>query len=505
MLLNVAAASASATPESGADSAWRVVNYWSEWCAPCRKEIPMLNALSIELAPHGVQVVGINFDDDPRDKTLQIAGALGIEFPSLTPLEAELLNLRGPNVMPTTYILRPDNTVAASLVGLQSREQILEALSGLGVRVSYEIESPAPPDSHLSRVTTDESGQVYLSWVSEDGPMARLSYAQLDDGKWSDVRPLGEGADWFVNWADFPALSVHGGNMVAHWLRRSGEDTYDYDIVARFFDASTRRWSAEQTINTDGVSAEHGFVSLLPAGGANTLISWLDGRNTKMQSDAAAMTLRSALYDAAGRKLSEWELDERVCDCCQTSSAMTDQGPVVVYRDRSEAEVRDTAIVRFVDDAWTEPRAVYVDGWQVQGCPVNGPAVAAAGRRVAVAWFTAKDEKPRVQLALSSNSGESFAPPVLVAEVDTNGRVDTVILDSGDIVVSWIDNSGGAAGIMLSRFSPDGDPVDTRRLAITSASRRSGFPVMTSVGETVYVSWTDVSQGSRVRVARVNF
>ena len=40
---------------------WRVVNYWSEWCAPCRIEIPMLNALSLELAAHGVAVVGVNW------------------------------------------------------------------------------------------------------------------------------------------------------------------------------------------------------------------------------------------------------------------------------------------------------------------------------------------------------------------------------------------------------------------------------------------------------------
>ena len=59
---------------------WRVVNYWSEWCAPCRIEIPMLNILSRELSAQGVAVVGVNFDEDPRTLTLEIAEELEIRI-----------------------------------------------------------------------------------------------------------------------------------------------------------------------------------------------------------------------------------------------------------------------------------------------------------------------------------------------------------------------------------------------------------------------------------------
>ncbi len=80
---------------------------------------------------------------------------MGIEFPTLVPSEIEELNLRAPDAMPTTYILRPDNTVAATLVGLQSRGRILEELSGLGVHASYQLASPATASSHLSRVPAE--------------------------------------------------------------------------------------------------------------------------------------------------------------------------------------------------------------------------------------------------------------------------------------------------------------------------------------------------------------
>ena len=107
---------------------WRVVNYWSEWCAPCRIEIPMLNALSLELAAQGVAVVGVNFDEDPRALTLEIAEELEIEFPVLTNEEVALLGLRPPDVLPTTYLLSPDGEAVAKLIGMQTDAEIREQL-----------------------------------------------------------------------------------------------------------------------------------------------------------------------------------------------------------------------------------------------------------------------------------------------------------------------------------------------------------------------------------------
>ncbi|WOJ97014.1 TlpA disulfide reductase family protein [Congregibacter brevis] len=516
VLLNSATATAQqADVHSGV---WRVVNYWSEWCSPCRKEIPMLNALSKELDPDKVRVFGVNFDDAARQETLKTAKALGIVFPTLSKSDVAALGLRGPDVMPTTYIVSPDNEVAAKLVGLQSRTQVLEELSRLGLApespLVTEVMSPAPVNSHLPRLTSN-NGDLYLSWVTDLNTKSRLSYAKLGgalkgNGKgeeseegWSPPLTISEGGNWFINWADFPALSVSVDGMVAHWLQRSGVDTYDYDIAASFFDVEQQQWSIGKRVNTDGIKAEHGFVSMTSVGDQGTLITWLDGRNTKRQPTPGAMTLRSAVFDYQGKNLEEWELDEAVCDCCQTSSAMTPKGPVVVYRNRTSDEIRDIFIVRMVDGSWSQPQAVHDDGWQVNGCPVNGPAVAAKGGRLAVAWFTAKSSEPKVQLALSANSGETFSAPILVSASNTNGRVDTTILENGEILVSWMDNTDSNAKIMLSRYSSNGDLRDVTEVGVTGSSRRSGFPVIESVGDIAYVAWTDVTDERQVRLAKV--
>ncbi|MEM9157344.1 MAG: hypothetical protein AAGB13_20300, partial [Cyanobacteria bacterium P01_F01_bin.33] len=238
-----------------------------------------------------------------------------------------------------------------------------------------------------------------------------------------------------------------------HWLRRSGEGTYDYDILARFYHSEAGEWSDPIQVNQDQVSAEHGFVSMLPLAQGRTMLSWLDGRYTKSSPTAGPMSLRSAIFDPLGQAEAEWELDSRVCDCCQTNMALTSNGPVVVYRDRSASEVRDIAITRLLEGRWTMPKTIHEDGWEVQGCPVNGPAVAASGPQVAVAWFTARDDLPQVKVAFSSDSGDSFSAPSIVAKGNTIGRVALAYLSSGDFAVTWIDTSEVGTTKMLTRFT----------------------------------------------------
>lgn len=121
-----------------AEAKWRIVNYWSEWCAPCRREIPMLNALNETLATTNVTIVGVNFDEDPREITLSIAADMGIDFPSLTMDVVSELKLRAPDVLPTTYILSPDNEVVAKMIGEQTRESLLAQLARLDLPVASD-------------------------------------------------------------------------------------------------------------------------------------------------------------------------------------------------------------------------------------------------------------------------------------------------------------------------------------------------------------------------------
>ena len=167
--------------------------------------------------------------------------------------------------------------------------------------------------------------------------------------------------------------------------------------------------------------------------------------------------------------------------------------------------MRDIFITRLENESWTRPTPVYVDNWEIAGCPVNGPSVAAQKHQVAVGWFSAKDNQPKVNLSLSTDNGDSFTNTVTVAQQNTNGRVSVAMLESGKVVISWLETAGKSALIKAAAYNYNGELLDSATIAETVSSRQSGFPVMTSSGNDVFVTWTEVSLEKQVRVARVRF
>lgn len=368
-----------------------------------------------------------------------------------------------------------------------------------------EIPTPAAPGSGQPNLVAAPDGQIYLSWLEPQGASGiRLRFATREGDGWSAPRTIAEGSDWFVNWADFPSMTVlPDRTLAAHWLVKSGEGTYAYDVrVSQSFDGGAS-WTAPLIPHRDGTRTEHGFVSLFPAGDGLLGVAWLDGRETggggghHGHGGGGAMTLRYAAIGRDGALRSEALLDPRVCDCCQTAAAVTSDGPVVVFRDRSPGEVRDIAIVRRRAGAWSEPRTVAEDGWKIHGCPVNGPAVAADGRRVAVAWFTLADERPHVKVAFSGDGGASFGPAVVVDDGLPLGRVDTLVLDDGSALVSWVEQDGEANRLRIRRVRADGRPAPAVTIAPAAGVRGNAFPQMARAGDTVVIAWTD----DRVRTA----
>lgn len=372
------------------------------------------------------------------------------------------------------------------------------------------LETPAPEGSGEPFLSTSGDA-VFLSWLQESGGGGHdLMFSRLAGGVWTEPGLIAHRARFFVNWADFPSVVPDAsGRLWAHWLERGDAGGYDYGIrVVRSDDAGVS-WSDPWTPHQDGTPTEHGFVSVLPMGDGIGL-SWLDGRkfaDVPEGSDAPKeMTVRFRTMDGAGIPGPEELLDPRSCDCCQTDAALAAEGPVVVYRDRSEDEIRDIYITRRTGGAWTEGRPVHRDGWNIAGCPVNGPAVAARGSLVVVAWFTAAGDEPRAKVAFSRDGGATFGDPLRVDGGNPAGRVDLALEPDGSAVVSWLERTGGeGAEVRLRRVTEDGGASASVTVAASSAGRASGFPrlVRTGAGDFI-VAWTDIrSDRARVRVARV--
>jgi len=139
-------------------------------------------------------------------------------------------------------------------------------------------------------------------------------------------------------------------------------------------------------------------------------------------------------------------------------------------------------------------RAVGEDGWETAACPVNGPAIAASGSEVVVAWFTMANDIARVRFARSSDGAASFSTPIDIDAEQANGRMDVALLDNGNAVVSWLrtgtDNQGELAIRVVSKTGKLGA---VQMIAPTSADRPAGFPQMISTGTQLVFAWTDAS------------
>lgn len=378
----------------------------------------------------------------------------------------------------------------------------------LGFAQVRELPSPAGQGSGQPNLAVSPDGRVYLSWIERLGEgRFSLRFAVKEKDQWSAPRVIAEGTNWFVNWADFPSMVVlPDGSLAAHWLAKSGTGTFEYDVtISRSFDGG-KTWGKPFVPHQDGVKAEHGFVSLFAAKDGNLAAVWLDGR--EMKSDAhdahgghghGNMTLRYVKIKRDGTLTDEAVLDARVCECCQTSAAMTADGPVVVYRDRSDAEkeIRDISFVRVKDGKWSAPRPVFADNWLLNGCPVNGPAIAAVGRSVAVAWFTGANNASRVKLAFSVNAGESFGEPVIVDDGNPIGRVDVQLLKDGSALVCWLEKMPEGGAVRVRRIRPDGKRDEAITITPSGTARSNGFPQMARVGNQVVFAWT----GARVMTA----
>ena len=373
------------------------------------------------------------------------------------------------------------------------------------------LPDPAGIGSALPFLHTNAAETTTLSWVVTEDTLATLMYAEwTGSGEWGTPRQVAQGTDWFVNWADYPSVSSKDSVVVAHWLAKSAVATtpYDYDVNMAVSKDGGATWDEPFVLHTDGVPAEHGFVSTLARNDGRFFATWLDGRHTKNDEGehVGAMSLRGLSFDPTNPTLGGVELDGRVCDCCQTAAALTSAGPIVAYRDRSEGEIRDIAVVRAQGNGWTEPIVPYADGWEIAGCPVNGPALDAQEGLVALAWFTGAQNVPQVKLAFSTDAGATWGEAIVVAKETPMGRVDVRLTPNGNAAITWMEAEGEIGHIRWALYSPKGKQLAQLTVGQTSSARKSGFPVMENTSQGMLVAWTEISgDDTQVKAARVRW
>lgn len=359
------------------------------------------------------------------------------------------------------------------------------------------VDSPAGASSSVPQITV-AGDRIVLSWVERAGTKSSLKFAERTATGWSSPMTVVTSETMMVNSADVPSVRAMPDGFAAHWMTESGPDPEAYDLRVAW-SADGRTWTAPVAPNRDKTMTQHGFATLFPIADGGTGVIWLDGRTT--HGDEGDMQLRSATFDKAHKSLSDTLIDSRVCECCPTSVALTADGPIAAYRNRTAAEIRDIYVTRLLAGKWSMPIRVRADNFKIEGCPVNGPAIAARGKDVAVAWFTAPNEKEQSLVAFSHDGGRTFGKAAKVEDSGTLGRMQVALAADGAAIVGWVEFANEKSTFRVRRIGADGTRSPSVAVAEVSGTR---IPRLAVAKNEAVLAWTESEKdSSRVRTARI--
>ncbi len=357
------------------------------------------------------------------------------------------------------------------------------------------VTSPAGASSLQANWSVTPSGDPLLSWVEigKNGT-ASLRYSIRHGNTWSAPQTIVSGRQFFRHPAELPEVfALTGGTYMAHWIEMpEGADDAEYVYVSASKDGKT--WSAPAMANQDKSPHQHGLAAMIESGNGEASIFWLQA----LKGEDFPATLMRTVVTADGKAVKEETIDPNVCTCCPTSVVKTGRGLLVAYRGNTADSIRDINVVRFENGKWLPSKNVYADKWKIDACPTNAAVAAAKGDSLAIAWYTAAGDKPRVEAAFSSDTGATFGKPVIVNTARSDGYASTVLDDDGSAIVSWLEQGGGATRVMARRVSANGALGPAVQVA--QGSRMDlGYPRLLHAGSDTWIAWGN----AKVQTARL--
>jgi len=248
----------------------------------------------------------------------------------------------------------------------------------------------------------------------------------------------------------------------------------------------------------DKSPVQHALASMATSGDDEASLVWLEA----LKGEDAPSALKRTVVNSSGAIVKEETLDSDVCTCCPTSIVKTAKGLLVAYRDHSPQDIRDIGVVRYENGRWQPSRILNPDKWEINACPVNGPAAAAKASHVAIGWYTEAQDNPRTQFAFSNDGGTTFSKPIKISTGNSFGHTSVALDDNGNAIVSWLEEGSDDGVRLLAR------PVTSAGVAgpvvevAKGAQRAIGYPRLLQVGNETWIAWGN-SGNSKVQTARL--
>lgn len=366
---------------------------------------------------------------------------------------------------------------------------------------------PAGAHGSWGNLILGGDGDLYLSWIADEDTGPVFKFSRWERGEWRPGKEVGRGQIHRLV-PDGCGLIVleDGTTAMAGWSELPpGRRTQTARITCSQDDGES--WSKPLSLPGDEDGVMIGPVSWAPFSRDQAALVWsrtvASGENPALDRGETSVGVFFTTVSPDGELGDPILLDPDVCGWCAADLAATGSGSLVVaYRDRSGERGGDITCRSYSDGTWSDPSTVLVDDWRPAICPLSGPAIAARGRLVVVAWLTAFEDQVAVFAAFSEDGGGSFGSPVPVNETESFGRPDVTLLPDGTARVVWVEKTEDPrilaaepmASVRMRTVRPDGTTGSSIEMGTTGRLRESLFPGVGHLGADVYVVWTEGHQ-----------
>ncbi|HVF67861.1 MAG TPA: sialidase family protein [Pyrinomonadaceae bacterium] len=377
------------------------------------------------------------------------------------------------------------------------------------VRVSEEKTEAAEPAAALG-----DDGTVYVAWVEHRGREADVWLAHFD----GEAKPLAQparvnpNAGGATSWrGDPPTVAVaRDGTVYVGWTARDDAAAQATTLYLSASRDGGRSFAPPSKVNDDAKPGVHGMHSLAVSGEGRVHLAWLDERNVEaskpseggpvqMHSESNREVFLASSGDGGRTFTPNLKVAGEVCPCCKTSLAAGEGGRVyVAWRQVLPGNFRHIAVASSGDggETFSTPSVVSDDRWELQGCPVSGPALASGGGgSLRVLWYTAGGAgSPGLYWSESRDGGRTFTPRRALAETGVRGTPVLLKERGGAFKAVW-EGVGDAktSATLMADLGGDGRPPEPSTLAsggaLPAAAAAGGRVFVAYVGEGGHAIW----------------
>jgi hypothetical protein len=321
--------------------------------------------------------------------------------------------------------------------------------------------------------------KLMLSWAKGSGDFSQLQIIQLSDNQWSSVNTVAEGEGWLTNPFDYAqVIPLSHKIYIAVWLELTSYRDLSYRFNTRISKDGGKSWIDTRWPQELEEYEQHGFATAALSGD-EIKFYWISTYRSN------GRLLKSNL-SLDGKWSVPEVVDNKVCSCCHLA---INESFLLAYRDRSEVEIRDIAVIQDAHEN-INARIVHADDWEISGCPVNAPALSQKNDLIALSWFSggANENEAGNRLAIGALS-DSIHWNSTKLDFTTLGYVDLAWIDNETLAVSSVSTSEDATYIDLHFLKINkGVPESAKHLAIPVDSV-IGAPSLVSFQGSLYMAY----------------